>query len=119
MNMAKTEPNVIAFEQGLLRILEEKDPSKSRLDTFKSRLEFGKSKTGSQLGYPYIVFLEDLRKLKQYTFPWRFKKINDYTMARRTLGLGLQVMRTSSVQKIFRDTATFSRKEYKTIEQYL
>ncbi|MFH1331669.1 MAG: hypothetical protein ABIH63_00085 [archaeon] len=65
------------------------------------------------------MFLEDLRKLEQYTFPWRFKRINDYTMARRTLSLGLQVMRTSHLQRIFTDTATFSRKEYKTIEQYL
>ncbi|MFH1211117.1 MAG: hypothetical protein V1645_04355 [archaeon] len=111
--MPKTEPNAIAFGEGLLRILEEKD------SPIKSRLEFGKSKTGSQLGYPYIVFLEDLRKLKQYTFPWRFKRINDYTMARRTLSLGLQVMRTAGTQKIFRDTATFSRKEYRTIEGYL
>jgi hypothetical protein len=115
--MAK--PEVVEFKEGLLRILEEEDPSRNRLDTFKSRLEFGKSKTGFQLGYPYIVFLEELKKIQQYTFPWRFKRINDYTMARRTLGLGLQVMRTEHKQKVFTDTATFSRKEYRTIEQYI
>ena len=36
--MSKTKPDVITFEEGLLRILEEKD------STFKSRLEFGTNK---------------------------------------------------------------------------
>jgi hypothetical protein len=105
---------ILEFKEGLLRILEE-----SNVPNFKSRLEFGKSKTGYQQGYAYLVYLEDLKNLKQYTFPWRFKRVNDYTMVRRTLSLGLQVMRTKAMQSVFTDTATFSRREYHLMRKYI
>lgn len=108
---------IIEFKEGLLRILGE---GEEKTHNIKSRLEFGKPKTGTTLeSYPYLVFLEDLKTLNQHIFPWRFKRVNEYTMARRTLRLGLQVIRTAHEQKIFSDTATFSRKEYKIIKQYI
>ncbi|MEM4244632.1 MAG: hypothetical protein QW404_00610 [Candidatus Nanoarchaeia archaeon] len=116
----KVKPNyyeIIEFKEGLLRILGEEE---EKIHNLKSGLEYGKPKTGVEVvSHPYLVYLEDLKKLKQYIFPWRFKRINEFTMARRTLTLGLQVMRTSHEQKTFSDTATFSRKEYKIIKQYL
>lgn len=114
-NKVKPEDDLYyEFKEGVLYVFadpEEKYP--------KNRLEFGRFiGEGFKLeGYAYLVFLEDLKKLNQYIFPLRFKQVNDYTMARRTLGLGLQVMRTKHKQSMFTDTAKFSRKEYKTIEQ--
>jgi hypothetical protein len=104
------------FREGIMHVFAEKKENRT-----KSRLEFGGPKEvwGIHKEYPYLVFLEDLKKLQQYTFPWRFKEINDYTVARRTITGGLQVMRTKRTQKMFSDTATFSREEYQTIKQIL
>ncbi len=108
---------VILFKEGLLRILSKEE---EKVQNLKSRLEYGVPKEKIKVdSHPYIVFLEDLKILNNYLFPWRFKRVNEFTMARRTLGGGLQVMRTSHTQKIFSDTATFSREEYKIIKQYL
>ena len=108
------------FKEGIMYVYGTKE---EETHCQKSRLEFGRLRGGFRhRGYPhhpYLVSLEDLKKLQQYTFPWSFKQINDYTTARRTITGGLQVMRTKSTQKMFSDTATFSREEYKTIKQIL
>jgi len=105
------------FNQGTLRVLGEEE---EKVHGIKSRLEYGYTTDEPLVEFhPYLVFLEDLKKIKQYIFPLRFKNIDQHTMARRTLRMRLQVMRAQSKHEKLKDVATFSRREWKTIEQYL
>lgn len=105
------------FNEGTLRILGEEE---EKIHRIKSRLEYGYTTDEPLVEfYPYLIFLEDLKKIKQYIFPLRFKKVDDYTMVRRTIKMGLQIMRAQSKHEKLKDVATFSRREWKTIEQYL
>ncbi len=112
--MPKTKSDVIAFEEGLLRIMgEEKE------HPFKSRLEFGKNNEDR-----HEIRTSELNTIKKYFYPLKFKEITPYLYARRTITGGLQLWLKRPLSRYFAvkqyaDLFTFSRKEYKTIEEYL
>ncbi|MFH1210487.1 MAG: hypothetical protein V1645_01090 [archaeon] len=66
----------------------------------------------------------ELNVIKKYFYPLKFKEITPYLYARRTITGGLQLwlkrpMSNYFAVKQYADLFTFSRKEYKTIEQYI
>ena len=74
-------------------------------------IEFGQvSRSINSLPF---VKLEDLKKLKRFSI--NYHELNNHTEARRTIFGRLYVRRSDN----HRDYSRFSRKEFKTIEQYL
>lgn len=74
-------------------------------------IEFGKvSRSINALPF---VNLEDLKKLKRFSI--NYQRLDNHTEARRTIFGRLYVRRSN----YHRDYSRFSRKEFKTIEQYL
>ncbi|RLG16148.1 hypothetical protein DRN69_01545 [Candidatus Pacearchaeota archaeon] len=77
--------------------------------------------------HPYLVFLEDLKKI-MYSTPLiyiRYVPIDNTAKAKRTLTGGLKIKRIVSglsmyeQQEEVKPTSTFSREEYKKIRQFL
>ena len=118
----KPEDNIqINFVEGSLNVLGEKE-IEVRGDG--NRLHYGMKHYGmkhygmkygtfdSPAEYVNFVPLESLTRLRRFQF--QYKEIDKHTEARRTLTGGLQVRRKGSILN-----STFSRKEFRTIEQYL
>jgi len=106
---------VIEFKEGLLRILGENE---EKVHGMKSRLEYGRNLRSYIREYVYLANLEDLRKIEGHKILLQYKDINEFTMVRRTLGLGLQVTRINCLQEVVSHTATLSREEYETMAQH-
>src|SRR3989344_2825212 len=110
--VVKPKDNIqINFVEGSLNVLGEKE-IEARGDG--NRLHYGmKYGTFDSLGeYVNFVPLESLTRLRRFQF--EYKEIDEHTEAKRTLTGGLQVRRKGSILN-----STFSRKEFRTIEQYL
>jgi hypothetical protein len=116
----KPEENLwFTFKEGLLHVLGEKEVEIHNQDC---RLYYGNSKEFAHIeeNFQYNLPLADLKKIKEYIFLWKFKYINQFTQAKRTLRFGLKIRRVKNdISKYFSDTATFSRKEFKIIKRYL
>jgi len=113
----KPEDNIrINFVEGSLNVLGEKE-IEVRGDG--NRLHYGMKHYGMKYGtfdslaeYVNFVPLESLTRLRRFQF--EYKEIDEHTEARRTLTGRLQIRRKGSILN-----STFSRKEFRTIEQYL
>lgn len=110
------------FKEGML-LLFFPDESTRDKPTEMSRLQFGKVlPSRNQESFPYFISLSALKKMKK-GYPLTFKELDTFTDGRRTITGGLRLRRRlpSSYfleRGLFEETK-FSRKEYKTIKQYL
>ena len=113
----KPEDNIqINFVEGSLNVLGEKE---IEAPGDGNRLHYGMKHYGMKYGtfdspaeYVNFVPLESLTRLRRFQF--QYKEIDKHTEARRTLTGRLQIRRKGSILN-----STFSRKEFRTIEQYL
>jgi hypothetical protein len=112
------EEIAVEFDEGYLQIF---GSQLAKQIGMPNRLSYGrwKGEGPRKEFFPYIVPLEDLKKLKQY-HNTIFRVINPYTMARRTSDGGLELMRTCSRKtETFKGIAKLSKWEYQTIEAFL
>lgn len=116
--MSKAEVNPedniwVNLSEGALHILGERE---NEVHGGGSRLYYGYGITDGRVvwnqGALPFVHIEDLRKLKRFSIDYH--RLNDHTEARRNLSGGLYVRRRDN----HKDYSTFSREEFKTIEQY-
>ncbi len=111
----KPEDNIwVNFSKGALNVM---GGSEVEVHGDENRLYYG---FGIEFGLvsrsinslPFVK-LEDLKKLKGFSI--NYQRLDDHTEARRTIFGRLYVRRINN----HRDYSRFSRKEFKTIEQYL
>jgi hypothetical protein len=103
----------IKFREGLLHIVSRETKN------LKNILEFGKNNEDR-----HEIITSELNTIKKHFYPLKFKEITPYLYARRTITGGLQLWLKRPMSRYFAvkqyaDLFTFTRSEYKTIEQYL
>ncbi|MFH1211118.1 MAG: hypothetical protein V1645_04360 [archaeon] len=103
----------IRFREGLLHLVDRETKNHKRI------LEFGKNSEDR-----HEIGTSELNIIKKYFYPLKFKEITPYLYARRTITGGLQLWLKRPMSRYFAvkqyaDLFTFTRKEYKTIEQYI
>ncbi len=114
MDIKTLEPGYqkLPFKEGILYIPE------GNIGGKEPYLAYGRNERISSLNieYPYIVFLEDLKKI-DLGFAVTYKILNEKTKAKRTLKCGLTVTKYPSDGESI-PTSTFSKGEYNQIKQH-
>jgi hypothetical protein len=72
----------------------------------------------------HSVNLEDLKKIQEFLYPLRFKKVNNLTEAKRTVTGGMKIRILDPYTKNaccqqYCELGRFSRREFNIIKQYL
>ena len=116
-NKTKIDPEDnfwIIFSNAELNILGEKE---SINHGRKSQLYYGGTR---KQPYPYILPLDDLKKVREFKSIPDYKELNEFTEARKTLDGKLAIRRKNSCCcHGCHNTALLSWNEYKKLEKYL
>lgn len=72
----------------------------------------------------HSITLKDLKKIQEFLFPLKYKKVDDHTEAKRTITGGLKIRILDPYTRNFMcqqycELGKFTRQEYKIIRQYL